>query len=134
MTHPATRELLQSAARQPGFQDLLQHLTRGERGPFSVSGLVTTAKALYLVLLYQATEKPLLVLTDGNKEAETLLESVEVFFDMFFEGRHLPPPLLIRPSTFSLIRACRRITKSRKNVPSVYGACPPRRYPSPLHR
>jgi transcription-repair coupling factor (superfamily II helicase) len=74
---------------------LLQHLTRGEHGPFAVSGLVTTAKALYLVLLYQATEKPLLVLVDGNKQAETLLESVEVFFEMFFEGRDLPAPQLI---------------------------------------
>ena len=95
MTHPATRELLQSAARQPGFQELVHSFTRGERGPFSVSGVVTTAKALYLVLLYQATEKPIFVLVDGNKEAETLLESVEVFFEMFFEGRDLPPPQLI---------------------------------------
>ncbi len=95
MTHPATRELLQSAARQPAFQSLLQHLTRGEPGPFSVSGLVNTAKALYLVLLYQATEKPLFVIVDGNKQAETLLESIEVFFHLFFEGRDLPPPQLI---------------------------------------
>jgi len=95
VTHPATRELLQSAAKQPGFQSLLQRLTRGERGPFPVSGLVATAKALYLVLLYQATEKPLFVLVDGNKQAETLLESVEVFFGMLFEGRDLPPPQLI---------------------------------------
>ncbi len=95
MTHPATRELLQSAARQSSFQQLLQLLTRGERGPFAVSGLVATAKALYLTLLYQATEKPIFVLVDGNKEAETLLESVEVFFDMFFDGRDLPPPQLI---------------------------------------
>jgi len=95
LTHPATRELLQSAARQSSFQQLLQLLTRGERGPFAVSGLVATAKALYLTLLYQATEKPIFVLVDGNKEAETLLESVEVFFDMFFEGRDLPPPQLI---------------------------------------
>ncbi len=95
MTHPATRELLQSAARQSSFQQLLQLLTRGERGPFAVSGLVTTAKALYLTLLYQATEKPIFVLVDGNKEAETLLESVEVFFDMFFDGRDLTAPQLI---------------------------------------
>jgi transcription-repair coupling factor (superfamily II helicase) len=95
LTHPATRELLQSAARQSSFQQLLQLLTRGERGPFAVSGLVATAKALYLTLLYQATEKPIFVLVDGNKEAETLLESVEVFFDMFFDGRDLPPPQLI---------------------------------------
>ncbi len=95
MTHPATRELLQSAAKHPGFQALLQRLTRGEPGPFSVSGLVNTAKALYLVLLYQATEKPLLVIVDGNKQAETLLEATEVFFHLLFEGRDLPAPQLI---------------------------------------
>ncbi len=95
MTHPATRDLFQSAARQAGFQSLLQHLTRGESGPFSVAGLVTTAKALYVVLLFQATEKPLLVLVDGNKQAETLLETIQVFFDMLFDGRNLPPPQLI---------------------------------------
>ena len=95
MIHPATRELIQSAARQRDFQSLLQHLTRGEPGPFSVSGLVNTAKALYLVLLYQAVEKPLLVVVDGNKQAETLLEAAEVFFHLLFEGRDLPPPQLI---------------------------------------
>ncbi|HEX4748885.1 MAG TPA: transcription-repair coupling factor [Bryobacteraceae bacterium] len=95
MTHPATRELFQSAARQPDFQALLQALTRGERGPFSLSGLVNTAKALYLVLLYQATEKPLFVLVDGNKQAESLLESVEVFFNLLLEGHNLPKPQLI---------------------------------------
>lgn len=95
MIHPATRDLLQSAARQADFQGLLQRLTRGEHGPFSISGLVNTAKALYLVLLYQATEKPMFVLVDGNKQAETLQESVEVFFEMLFDGRDLPPPLLL---------------------------------------
>jgi transcription-repair coupling factor (superfamily II helicase) len=95
VTHPATRELLQSAARQPEFQALLQALTRGEHGPFSISGLVNTAKALYLVLLYQATEKPIFVLVDGNKQAETLLESTEVFFDLLLEGQNLPKPHLI---------------------------------------
>jgi transcription-repair coupling factor (superfamily II helicase) len=93
--HPATRELLQSAGRQESFQALLRQITRGERGPFAVSGLVNTAKALYLVLLQQATEKPLFVIVDGNKQAETLLASVEVFFEMFFEGRDLMPPQLI---------------------------------------
>jgi transcription-repair coupling factor (superfamily II helicase) len=93
--HPATRELLKSASRQSDFQALLQQLTRGERGPFTVSGLVNTAKALYLVLLYQATEKPLFVITDGNKQAETLLASIEVFFDLLLDGSDLPPPQLI---------------------------------------
>jgi transcription-repair coupling factor (superfamily II helicase) len=95
LTHPATQELFQSAAKQSAFQSLVQRLTRGARGPFSISGLVNTAKALYLVLLYQLTEKPLFVLVDGNKQAETLLESAEAFFHLLLEGRNLPAPQLI---------------------------------------
>lgn len=95
MIHPAIAELFQSVAKQPAFQSLLQRLTHRERGPFSVTGLVNTAKALHLVLLYQATERPLMILVDGNRQAETLIESLEVFFDMFFEGRDLAPPQLI---------------------------------------
>ena len=95
MIHPATRDLFQSAARQTEFQILLQRLTRGEPGPFSVSGLVNTAKALYLVLLYQATEKPIFVLVDGNKQAESLQESVDVFFEILLDGRDLPYPQLL---------------------------------------
>ncbi|MGH9620354.1 MAG: transcription-repair coupling factor [Bryobacteraceae bacterium] len=95
MIHPATRDLFQSAARQPEFQALLQKLTRGERGPFSISGLVNTAKALSLVLLYQAVDKPLLVIVDGNKQAETLLESTEAFFHLLFERQEWRTPQLI---------------------------------------
>ncbi|MBV8866600.1 MAG: transcription-repair coupling factor [Acidobacteriaceae bacterium] len=95
MTHPAIRDLFQSAGRQTDFQSLIQHLTRGEHGPFSVSGLVTTAKALYLALLYQATERPLAVLVDGNKQAETLLETIEVFLEMLLGTRELTSPQLI---------------------------------------
>ncbi len=93
--HPASRDLFQSAAKQQAFQLLLQRLTRGERGPFTLSGLVNTAKALYLVLLYQATEKPIFVLVDGSKQAETLLESTEVFFHLLLEGRDQVPPQLL---------------------------------------
>ncbi|MFZ0591194.1 MAG: hypothetical protein WAM39_11965, partial [Bryobacteraceae bacterium] len=71
MTHPAIRDLFQSAAKEPAFQSLLQQLTRGDDGPYSVSGLTPAAKALYLALLYQAIERPLLVIVDGSKEAET---------------------------------------------------------------
>ena len=95
MIHPATRELLHSAAKHPAFRSLIQQITRGDHGPFSVSGLVNTAKALYLALLYEQTEKPLIVLVDGNKQAEALGESVEVFFDLLLEGRDLLPPQIV---------------------------------------
>jgi transcription-repair coupling factor (superfamily II helicase) len=95
VTHPAIRDLFQSAAKHAAFQAFLHQLTRGEPGPFSISGLVTTAKALYLILLYRATERPLLVIVDGNKEAETLLEAANTFFDLLIDDRELPRPQLI---------------------------------------
>lgn len=95
MTHPAIRELFQSAVKQQGFQSLLHMLTRGETGTFSLSGLTSAAKALYLVLLYQSTDRPLLILVDGNKEAETLLELLEAFFDLLVDDRDVPRPQLI---------------------------------------
>lgn len=95
MTHPAIRDLFQSAARQPAFQDLLRHLTRGEHGPFSLTGLSVAAKALYLTLLYQATERRLLIICDGNREAEALIEPLEAFFHILIDQRDLPPPQLI---------------------------------------
>ena len=95
MIRPATRELLHSAARQPGFQALLQQLAGGSFGPLTASGLVTTAKALYSVLLYEATEKPQLVIVDGNKEAEAFYEAAASFFEIFFEGREVLTPQLI---------------------------------------
>jgi transcription-repair coupling factor (superfamily II helicase) len=95
VTHPAIRELFQSAAKEPSFQSLVQQLSHGQKGPYSVSGLITTTKALYLTLLYQAVEKPLLVIVDGSKEAETLLECTETFFDLLIDNRDLPRPQLI---------------------------------------
>jgi len=93
--HPGTEELLLSAGRHPSFQSLLQQLKRRETGPFGISGLGTTAKALYLTLLYAGTEQPLFVVVDGNKEAETLLEATEVFFELLLKDRDLSPPQLI---------------------------------------
>ena len=92
MTHPAIRDLFQSAAKEPAFQSLLQQLTRGDDGPYSVSGLTPAAKALYLALLYQAIERPLLVIVDGSKEAETLQEATETFFRLLIDDRDVPPP------------------------------------------
>ena len=92
MTHPAIRDLFQTVAKQQTFQALLQQLTRGDAGPYSLSGLVPTAKALYLALLYQATERPLLVIVDGSKEAESLLEATDTFFRLLIDDRDALPP------------------------------------------
>jgi transcription-repair coupling factor (superfamily II helicase) len=82
VTHPAVRDLFQTLSRHPAFQDLAGKLVRRETGSFSLAGLTPTAKALYLVLLWQATERPLLVVTDGNQSAELLAELTGTFFDL----------------------------------------------------
>ena len=82
MTHPAIRDLFQSLNRDPAFQEAVTRLIRNPSAHVSLSGLTTTAKALYLVLLWQATERNLMIVVDGNKEAETLAELVDTFFDL----------------------------------------------------
>ena len=94
MTHPAIRDLFQSLSRDPAFQDVVGRLIRDPQARLSLSGLTTAAKALYLVLLWQATERNLLVVVDGNKEAETLGELIETFFDLLVTSE-LPRPQII---------------------------------------
>ncbi|HLK19441.1 MAG TPA: transcription-repair coupling factor [Bryobacteraceae bacterium] len=94
MTHPAIRDLFQSLSRDAAFQDVVGRLLHDSHARQSLSGLTTTAKALYLVLLWQATERNIVVVVDGNKEAETLGELVETFFNLLVSG-DLPRPLII---------------------------------------
>src|SRR5260370_17761022 len=94
MTPPALRDLLQTLSRDAGFQDVARGLTRDPSAHLSLSGLTTTAKALYLVLLWQATERNLIVVVDGNKEAETLGELVETFFELLVTS-DIPRPQTI---------------------------------------
>jgi transcription-repair coupling factor (superfamily II helicase) len=82
VTHPAVRDLFHTLSRHEAFQDVLATLVRRESGTLALSGLTPAAKALYLVLIWQATERPLLVLADGNQRAELLTEVTETFFDL----------------------------------------------------
>jgi transcription-repair coupling factor (superfamily II helicase) len=87
--------LLHSAARHAGFQELVRALVRGEAGPFRLEGLTAAAKALYLVHLWQAVERPLVVVTEGSKSAETLFELVETFFEQLVPERREERPLYL---------------------------------------
>jgi transcription-repair coupling factor (superfamily II helicase) len=128
VTHPAIRDLFQSAAKQPAFQNLLQQLIRGEAGHYEVSGLVSTAKALYLTLLYLHTERPLLIVVDGSKAAEALLEATETFFNLLIDDRELARPQLIpaldvlphqKLSPHNEITECRAVTLWRLSTQKV---------------
>src|SRR5271154_3555271 len=95
MTHPAVRDLFQTLSRDQAFQDLAAKLVRREAGPFSLAGLTPTAKALYLVLLWQVTERPMLVVSDNNQHAEALAELVGTFFDLLISRPEVGRPQLI---------------------------------------
>jgi transcription-repair coupling factor (superfamily II helicase) len=98
LTHPVIQELFSGMAREPAFQEAVRALAaaRSEAAPrLSLSGLTTTAKALYSVLLWQAVERPVLVVVDGNKQAEALAEAIETFFDLIASGLGTPHPQLL---------------------------------------
>jgi transcription-repair coupling factor (superfamily II helicase) len=86
--------LFQSLNRDPAFQEVVTRLMRDPRARQSLSGLTTTAKALFIVLLWQATERNVIVVVDGNKQAETLGELVDTFFDLLVTS-DLPRPQTI---------------------------------------
>ncbi|HEX3748824.1 MAG TPA: transcription-repair coupling factor [Bryobacteraceae bacterium] len=92
MIHPAVRDLFLDLGRHPSFQDALRRLTLGNRT--SLSGLTTTAKALYSVLLWQSTGKPLIIVVDGSKQAESLSEAVQTLFTLLAAEDRNSPQLL----------------------------------------
>src|SRR5262249_58967297 len=99
LTHPAVRNLFLEPADHPAFRELLRSLAAG--GSPSLSGLTTTAKALYAVLLWQEVRRPLVVVVDGNKEAETLFEILNVFFALLASDARYGPQLLPAPDVIA---------------------------------
>ena len=77
MIHPAIRDLFQGLRNHPSFRELVHKLTAETPATLTLSGLTTTAKAIYLVLLWQAVERPILLIVDGNKQAEALSELID---------------------------------------------------------
>ena len=62
----------------------------GPAANVSLSGLTTTAKALYSVLLWHHAGRPLVIVVDGNKQAETLSEAIQTFFTLLADDRNSP--------------------------------------------
>jgi transcription-repair coupling factor (superfamily II helicase) len=93
LIHPAIRDLFLSLSRHPAFQELLRRLPSG--GNLSLSGLTTTAKAIYTVLLWQMTERPLAIVVDGNKRAEEMFEAVDTFYTLLIASREAAGPQLL---------------------------------------
>jgi transcription-repair coupling factor (superfamily II helicase) len=92
LIHPAVRDLFLDLGRHPGFQDALRSLNSGAAP--SLSGLTNTAKAAYAVLLWQQTGRSLIIVVDGNKQAEALSEAVNTFFHLLADDDRTSPLLL----------------------------------------
>ncbi len=92
MIHPAVKDLFLDLGKDPGFQEALRRLAAG--GEAAVSGLTTTAKAVYSVLLWQLLNRSLIIVVDGNKQAEALTEAIETFFALLVAGDRPGPQLL----------------------------------------
>ncbi len=95
MTHPSVRDLFQTIGRQEAFQHLVSALLRHDAGPFSLAGLTPTAKALYSVLLWQVTERPLILVADGNQRAEVVAELTATFFELLIARPEVGRPALL---------------------------------------
>jgi len=100
LIHPAVRDLFLDLGKHPGFLDAIHRAgaasatLSGPGGKASLSGLTTAAKALYSVLLWHHAGRPLIVVTDGNKQAELLAELVETFFSLLEADNRNGPQLL----------------------------------------
>ena len=94
MTHPAVRDLLHSLARHAGFEEVVRRYLHEPAAQVELNGLTLTAKALYLVHLWQATGRQLLVVVDGNQQAEALYDPLKTFFAMLAPEGEPQPQLL----------------------------------------
>jgi transcription-repair coupling factor (superfamily II helicase) len=80
--------ILDILRRGAPFQQALERIRNGESP--NLSGLPTTAKAFTLALLARELKRTLLVIVDGNKQAEELSEPLETFLASGDETTILP--------------------------------------------
>ncbi len=81
MLLPFVRELFSDVELLPGFTRAASHLKEGT-GRIRVSGLSPTAKALLLVLLRRAADRPLIVVVNDNRSAEDLVPVLRGFCEV----------------------------------------------------
>jgi transcription-repair coupling factor (superfamily II helicase) len=92
LIHPAVRDLFLELGRDAGFLEAVRRLSGG--GNASLSGLTTTGKAVYAALLAHTVNRPLIIVVDGNKQAEALSEAVNTFYELLVADARTGPQLL----------------------------------------
>ena len=96
------RDLLLSVSQREDFQQLLARLESADTHTLSLGGLTLAAKGLAVALLWHKTGKTQLIITDGNREAEALLEATNSFLTLLLPNdpqarAQLVPPLDVLP-------------------------------------
>jgi transcription-repair coupling factor (superfamily II helicase) len=81
MLLPFVRELFADVEMLPGFTRAASHLKEGA-GRVGVSGLTPTAKALLLVLLRRAADRPLILVVNDNRAVEDLVPVLRGFCEL----------------------------------------------------
>jgi transcription-repair coupling factor (superfamily II helicase) len=81
MLLPFVRELFADVEMLSGFTRVASHLKEGT-GRIRVSGLTPTGKALLLVLLRRATERPLIVVVNDNPAVEDFVPLLRGFCEL----------------------------------------------------
>jgi transcription-repair coupling factor (superfamily II helicase) len=81
MLLPFVRELFSDVETLPGFARVASHLKEGT-GRIRVSGLTPTAKALLLVLLRRAADRPLIFVVNDNRAVEDLVPVLKGFCEL----------------------------------------------------
>ena len=81
MLLPFVRELFADVELLPGFTRVASHLKEGT-ARIRVSGLSPTAKALLLVLLRRAAERPLIVVVNDNRAIEDFVPVLRGFCEL----------------------------------------------------
>src|SRR3977135_2241038 len=75
------RELFADVEKLPAFTRVASHLKEGT-GRIRVSGLTPTAKALLLVLLRRAADRPLVFVVNDNRSVEELVPVLQGFCEL----------------------------------------------------
>src|SRR5271167_2295834 len=81
MLLPFVRELFADVESLPGFTRASSHL-KESAGRIRVSGLSPTAKALLLVLLRRAADRPLILVVNDNRAVEDLVPVLQGFCEL----------------------------------------------------
>src|SRR6266496_1769144 len=81
MVLPFVRDLFADVEKLPAFARVASHLKEGT-GRISVSGLTPTAKALLLVLLQRAADRPLILVGSDNRSMEDFVPLLQAFCEL----------------------------------------------------